>query len=937
MAVLFVQRERPSYSAVGGVSRLQENRVDNSVGLQTLPTANKTAPVANVKPVGVSGTIRGIVYSRTGDIAREAHVEAIHVGHKGHVHARRATFSGTTDDHGRFTVSELPLGLFLILATRDGEAARGRCLLEAAAPQGEVVLVLEAAGTIQGVVVDAHGNPVPHATVYPLLLDERKPPFHIWFGQGAESDELGRFSLSTLEPGVWRIHAAEAGHGSALSGPIPTGTLDAVITLDGGTILSGRVVYSDNGQPAEGASISLSDEDANYPPVSAATDADGQFTFAAVARGNYVIEARGKPGFATEEAFYPVAVGAEAVDDVEIRLVRGGVLRGRVYAAESGQGIDGAVVTARPSGGPRRVYTSAASDIQGNYEIIELPGGSYTVQSPEPEGFLQGFDTKGALLEVELSAGNVVDHLDFALNHSRAISGRVLDVEGNSVAGAEVRAREGGIDCFIRSASDGSYSIPNPPRGDAVTLMAATISAESEIMGPLSVPESGLAGVDLILTRTHDGTLGGVVVDTRNRPLRARVIARPLSGSITGLPPMDTSDLEGRFLIVNIAPDSYALQVQSGAGGSRELLQVVMKPGRHVRDLRLVYDTGDDLAIAGRVSTRDEVPLSADLRLSRAETDGSMELDKTESGTDGLFRFEHVPQGTYRIGAFKSGFVSTETQLVEAGTEDLVIYLDASVETTVQVVDTENRPIPQFEIALVGPGGEPGPDLGPDIYARSFFIPVTHPNGVYTTERANVVQVLVRAQGYAQARKYIEPDPDTVTVVVLQRADAIRGRVITGDGAPVAGASVAYGALPFPTSRLADAAISITDVNGAFSVSPSEPGKDSLLSAFHPELGAGEGVFAGSERLEIVLAPGGRVVGTVLRQGRLVSGANVRISNGSGLDGAVSDASGRFQIQNVPAGEYTIFVRDSETGESRGEQRIDVGMGMETDVELPYE
>src|SRR5262249_30038707 len=85
---------------------------------------------------------------------------------------------------------------------------------------------------------------------------------------------------------------------------------------------------------------------------------------------------------------------------------------------------------------------TTVTDAQGRYEFLNLPAGVYTVSASRP-GFVSVEYGQQRALEpgepIELGRGEVRDRIDLSLPVPAAVTGRILDFEGDPVAGADVR------------------------------------------------------------------------------------------------------------------------------------------------------------------------------------------------------------------------------------------------------------------------------------------------------------------------------------------------------------------------------------------------------------------------------------------------------------------------------------------------------------------
>ena len=120
------------------------------------------------------------------------------------------------------------------------------------------------------------------------------------------------------------------------------------------------------------------------------------------------------------------------------RVLKGtAVLRGVVIAADTGKPVRRARVIASGAGMPRSVQT----DVDGRFEIAELPAGKYSLSAVK-SGFLSHLsqDAPRRVQPIELAAGQTVDKIVVTVWKGGVIAGQVLDEFGDPITGVEVRA-----------------------------------------------------------------------------------------------------------------------------------------------------------------------------------------------------------------------------------------------------------------------------------------------------------------------------------------------------------------------------------------------------------------------------------------------------------------------------------------------------------------
>jgi hypothetical protein len=270
----------------------------------------------------------------------------------------------------------------------------------------------------------------------------------------------------------------------------------------------------------------------------------------------------------------------------------------------------------------------------------------------------------------------------------------------------------------------------------------------------------------------------------------------------------------------------------------------------------------------------------ADLTFARAGAATSV-----RAGPDGAFRFEPPEEGRWLLAAVTApGFLPfapewghSPVQLdARAGhpVRGLAVHLVPADEILGRVVDAEGRPAPGAEVRLLGVAGEAALVSIPDHFTVS-------EGGEFRFAAPQGSVVEARKPGFAPGRTEVDLGvvlERRLTVklgpphAALGEPERIAGRVVTRDGAPIAGALVvAEPERGF--GRGVPAAQGATGADGAFDLGGLDPGRYRLTARAEGRApGAARRVEAGARDVTIALAEGGRLRGCVRE---LESGAPV--------------------------------------------------------------
>lgn len=326
----------------------------------------------------------------------------------------------------------------------------------------------------------------------------------------------------------------------------------------------------------------------------------------------------------------------------------GARISGRVFAADTGKPMRGAIVTLADTRGanaserrPRWVATNA----EGWWELPDVAAGRYTLAAVKT-GYLrleygqQRPFERGRILDV--AAGQVLERLDVTLPRGSAITGRVFDESGDPVAAAVVRAMRlryvdgrrqmtplvEGLEGLGSGAGDvtddlGQFRLYGLAPGDY--YVSAVFSPPGDAAGAVGYPPTyhpgaatameahrvrvGLGeeaqGINVMLAPARYAVVSGTVSNSQNAPVSASLslVTSDPAGAPAG---PARSDATGTFAFRNVPPGEYRLHVygaQSPAGLPEFASIPLSVAGQDLTGLALV--TAPGATASGRVVLED--------------------------------------------------------------------------------------------------------------------------------------------------------------------------------------------------------------------------------------------------------------------------------------------------------------------------------------------
>ena len=655
--------------------------------------------------------------------------------------------------------------------------------------------------------------------------------------------------------------------------------------LERGSLQLVGIAVTEDGQPVEGARVSLDSE------RFATSDRDGRFVFAELEAGLYRLRAR-KDDLCAEVTLVTLH---EKRAPVLLALAPGMTLVIDISADASP--VAGARVMAEKE-------AVAISDASGR-AVVRGVGSRFQMFEIRADGYAP------ALVSMSLAPdpGATLER-KVMLERGAALGGVVVDAEGAPVGGATVWAFGGSWSGEVTSDAHGAW------RFDAVVRGAYEIRASSKRHAsmPVVVEHDGkTACTDVVVRVQRGGRIAGRVIDATGAP-----VVRPV---VVALVPNDERRDErvvrggedGRFEMV-LEPASYdvfAHDVHRASPVSR----VEVADGNECQVELVVEDT----AIAGVVvDSRGNAVVGAEVGADAAVT--CVDL------TDELGRFflGALPPDEYAVEALRRGQHETAcggdpgVQVV-AGDKNARLVLTPLGRITGRVL-FEGNPLRHFGVLLTRTPQWPW---------------MGQPFGVRTEDGHFVLDGMapgtwgVVFAGRGTSRHTIDKlDVEADATVDLGDIELSRGQRITGVVRDAAGAAVAGARVVIGRSGLEDQQIdplqqwfhsefqTTTAADGSFifdGVTSLRPpnARPTPISAMHPVRGASVCVALpeGDATVELTLVETGSIEGVIEPfPGGFASVAAHRKDEPADLRRARVSPTGTFTLEGIPPGEYAIVM-----------------------------
>jgi len=763
-----------------------------------------------------------------------------------------------TNELGEVDFDRIPDGTYILSAQDGQDVARVRAVIGMYLRQR---LILQSGEVFAGVVQDQEGKRVSGARIVVLRtksLDSsatRAIPDYTsdnviqgWYRRAvAETRNDGSFTALLPRGNRWCFLVEADGFATMNTGEIVL-TQRAEYALGHGGTVAGRVMISGSGKPAPGMLLEIAAVDNEEERYETVAEAGGAFAFANLRPAKYVLGVHDSK-MAISQPEQTVEVRSGESSEVEVDVTPGSTISGRVTDRDSGKGVANAQVRTE-----RKFSRTITTDANGDFRLSGIAAGRLALSVKELAGFRVSDEGRRKELIVEPGVDQTGVELTLinGVDAPPVLRGCVLDADGKPMAGAFVNARieEGHWEnALVRADANGAYSVGGLFVTGNLKVRAFLPGLSSQEKGPLTLPTSGLDGVDLILEQT--GGIVGRVVGKSGKPFGVfDTYIDLLNAWHVGVWGQATRTVmrDGAFRLTDLPAGKYELYVDvplyRGRTGIRLPQGVVeVAAGQFTKDVVLEFDDESYNQQVAQESNPEEIQ-----RRKEAER----ERDRNDWGVKG--------------------------QVVDANT---------------------GAPVPAFDLESYRMG-----------ITRSS---VKEPQGRFTVDPGEGLTGVLKVVAPHYAPQTVTVTADQVrdrfaqVVIKLNPGAIVEGTVIDPDGNPVAGAKVYANELPdeHVGNRASDVS---TDSDGAFRLDTLDRGPQRICVE-HPAYALRwtdvTPAVGRTAPITVKLTHGGTIEGVVTSAGAPLAnvGISCRIDGGEGpgrRDRLLkTDDAGHFVLGNL--------------------------------------
>ncbi|MFN0059026.1 MAG: sigma-70 family RNA polymerase sigma factor [Planctomycetota bacterium] len=720
-----------------------------------------------------------------------------------------------SDSRGYYRVNGLVPGGYQLIARGSNYQPRTTRGLELR-PNAKLTVdvKMEEGAFVEGIVLDPDGHPVAGAAVATLgsSLSFSEGSARISIVRGPDGEDVlqgfdmrsghtvrtgvdGRFRIEGLPLQPTMLEARHDDFAAVRREGVAPNSRDVELRLtDGGRVVG--VVLDPNGKGVVGATVRSLMSD---PVIATKTDDSGRFVLEHLEPGTVQLEARAD-GFPRKRSARLTIVDGEEIAGVEIVLEEGVTVTGLVLDPD-GKPLADARLSFKRGGAMLMMSEDARTDAEGRFSAKGLRRGlDYSARATHPKYLQQALETFTA-------DASSIDLGTVTLRRGAMLSGKVVDVAGEPLAGASVSA--------------------GTPAGE---LGQVEFEAVEVAIAP----------------------------DIRGGPV----------GAFRGATSVVTTDANGLFTLAPLDAGEYTVNVRMPGYVPLNGEVIALAEGQHVGELTYTLGQGSEI-LGVVVNARGEPIAGAQVSATEASSGPHAAFDShgrnttTTSESDGSFRLAGLDASRYRVTAKFSDFAPADAAGVAAGESALKLVLLEKGSLVGVVHDAATRePVAQFSLRLesAGPGRGgvmPPMPAGMGVSFGDFGgfggDAQEYTDGVFSKPNVNPgdYTLVVSAPNFVSAELpvRVESGRETTIEVLLEHGGAIEGFVVDRDGKPIAGASVervverktagvSVRVRAFIDDEGGDSIVAesivggpgqvVTDVEGRFFISGLPPGKSKL-------------------------------------------------------------------------------------------------------------
>ena len=570
---------------------------------------------------------------------------------------------------------------------------------------------LETPGVISGKTLNGDSTPIQNASIEIQVLFSGNPDpigresnlaMDVIPISPVKTDAHGEFVLGALPRGAAvNLKIQAPGSAKQTHHRILVGTEEIEFRLKREARIEGRLSYAETGAPVESSTVALAGIHPTEGWEQTGVDANGNFYFENLPSGAYSLYLeKGPEGWTAASNEFIKLVEGQTVSDINLTLVRGGFITGRVTDRDTNEPIANHEVVFSDAARPELQATGlqpfghgAKTDETGTYRFRAAPGRALVLASA-PQAYLNLGPIKRYVDVVEEESVTV----DFEFSKGVELTGKVLTQAGDPVTGAWILAQGGNLRDYGKSDELGKFTVRGLRVGQKLSLKAE--QTDIRLRGRAEVEVQPETPVEIQMTPYERVEVSGRVVSAEGEPIPSVNIELihwdPLQNTGVGST-IDATSGDGRFGQIGlIVGDRYSVSASAEGYRSAETdMFTAMAEMTQIADLILLPIDGQ-FFIEGRITDTTGQPVHGALLFIE-----DPEFRETLTDADGHYRFENLYTTVVsEVDIDHHDYAHHQFKDLKTNQRHDLLLVKADGYITGKVVDADGNPIEQAIVTV---------------------------------------------------------------------------------------------------------------------------------------------------------------------------------------------------------------------------------------------
>ena len=580
-----------------------------------------------------------------------------------------------------------------------------------------IEIQLEIPEIISGKVMNEAGDPIQNAEIQiqsvsrgdPILRDPGNSLIHNALPQPVKTDANGKFVLPGLPQGA-RIGLDVKGPGYAKesrhSVPVSAKRLEFRLKREGR--IEGRVSYAETGKRVRSGVISFQDIHPTRGWGEVHVDWWGNYRLKNIVPGTYRLSfAHGPKGW-TAIAKEPITVSEGETVNVDLTLIRSGIISGQVTDQDTNEPIANHPIRLNDAARPEDFslmghYTR--TDETGAYRFDAAPGRAIVHTTP-PGGYqdlgqIGRSNIRQIQKRVEVVEGQTVV-VNFQFSRGLKLVGRVLTETGEPVVGARVSNTRDRREVYSISDALGRFTVAGLRSGQRLGFKAEHSGLRLHGMVEIEV-EPGVP-IEIRMKPYGRVKVSGRVVDRAGNPMPSmdiQLIHWDLQRDIGNVTNVAVTDDDGRFRGIElIVGDVYEIHVElEGYRRADTKRFAATAEMTQIADLVLL-PAGGEFFIEGRVTDTSGEPVGG-VRLSIGQQSQNWSTRTDEKGD---YRLDDLSMEViFTLDIYDDPrYANHQFEILKTNQRHDLVLVKADGYLAGKVVDADRQPIEQAGVWVRG-------------------------------------------------------------------------------------------------------------------------------------------------------------------------------------------------------------------------------------------